>query len=163
EHRSALSAVVFAGGMSIGDLARSERVGAPAMTKTVGVLETEGLARRVRDAEDGRIVRVEATTDGKAFVLRGRSQRVARIGPALYAAMYESVAAHSRAGFNVVVDVGHHDRTVLADCARRLVGLPVLFVGVRCPIEVIVERRNAGQAGREGEYLTAPTTEIPAP
>ena len=89
--------------------------------------------------------------------------RLAPLVPALYAAMYESVAAHSRAGFNVVVDVGHHDRTVLADCARRLVGLPVLFVGVRCPIEVIVERRNAGQAGREGEYLTAPTTEIPAP
>jgi len=88
---------------------------------------------------------------------------LAPLVPALYAAMYESVAAHSRAGFNVVVDVGHHDRTVLADCARRLVGLPVLFVGVRCPIEVIVERRNAGQAGREGEYLTAPTTEIPAP
>src|SRR5207237_2661015 len=51
----------------------------------VGVRETEGLARRVRDAEDGRIVRVEATTDGKAFVLRGRSQRVARIGRALAA------------------------------------------------------------------------------
>ena len=27
----------------------------------------------------------------------------------LYPAMYESIAAHSRAGVNVVVDVGHHD------------------------------------------------------
>lgn len=89
--------------------------------------------------------------------------RLAPLVPALYAAMYDSVAAHSRAGFNVVVDVGHHDRTILADCARRLAGLPVLFVGVRCSIEVIVERRNAGQPGREGEYLTASTTEIPAP
>ena len=83
EHRSALTAVVFGGRISIGELARSEQVGAPAMTKTVGVLEAEGLARRVPDMRDGRIVRVEATNDGKAFVLRGRDQRVARIGRAL--------------------------------------------------------------------------------
>jgi chloramphenicol 3-O phosphotransferase len=63
--------------------------------------------------------------------------------PVLYAALYDSIAAHSRAGLNVVVDVGHHDTAVLADCARRLVGLPVLFVGVRCPIEVVMERRKA--------------------
>ena len=42
----------------------------------------------------------------------------------LYAAMYESIAAHSRLGLNVVVDVGHHDcystpRGILCDCARR--------------------------------------------
>ncbi len=66
--------------------------------------------------------------------------------PALFVAMYESIAAHSRAGLNVVVDVGHHDRRILADCAKRLEGLPVLFVGVLCPIGVIMERRNAGQA-----------------
>lgn len=29
--------------------------------------------------------------------------------PALYAAFYDSVAAHSRQGLNVVADVGHHD------------------------------------------------------
>ena len=68
--------------------------------------------------------------------------------PILYRAMYESVAAHSRLGLNVVVDVGHHDayavpRGILPDCARRLSGLPVLFVGVRCPIEIIMERRRA--------------------
>ncbi len=68
--------------------------------------------------------------------------------PVLYAALYESIAAHSRAGLNVVVDVGHHDPEILADCARRLVGLPVLVVGVRCPIEVIMERRNAAPVGR---------------
>jgi chloramphenicol 3-O phosphotransferase len=76
--------------------------------------------------------------------------------PILYSAMYESIAAHSRLGLNVVVDVGHHDaytvpRGILPDCARRLSGLPVLFVAVRCPIEVIMERRRAtwgpGSAG----------------
>lgn len=67
---------------------------------------------------------------------------------ALYRALYESIAAHSRLGLNVVVDVGHHDsyarpRGILVDSARRLQGLPVLFVGVRCPLEVIMERRRA--------------------
>jgi chloramphenicol 3-O phosphotransferase len=66
----------------------------------------------------------------------------------LYRAMYDAIAAHSRLGLNVVVDVGHHDdysvrRGILPDCARRLSGLPVLFVGVRCPIEVVMQRRQA--------------------
>lgn len=89
--------------------------------------------------------------------------RLAPLVPALYQAMYESIAAHSRAGLNVVVDVGHYDRSILADSARRLLDLPVLFVGVRCPIEVIMERRNAGQRGREDGYLTGPVTDVPAP
>jgi chloramphenicol 3-O phosphotransferase len=82
--------------------------------------------------------------------------------PTLYAAWYEAIAAHSRAGLNVVADFGHHDAELLAACARRLEGLPVVFVGVRCPIEVIMERRNAGQPGREGMYATG-TPENPVP
>ncbi|MDX1932542.1 MAG: GNAT family N-acetyltransferase [Capsulimonadales bacterium] len=66
----------------------------------------------------------------------------------LYAALYDSIAAHSRLGLNVVTDIGHHDdyslpRGILTDAARRLTGLPVLFVGVRCPIDVIMERRRS--------------------
>jgi len=66
---------------------------------------------------------------------------------ALYGAMYDAIAAHSRQGLNVVVDVGHHDaysvpQGILYDSARRLTGLPVLFVGVRCPLEVIMDRRR---------------------
>ncbi|MBI1774529.1 MAG: chloramphenicol phosphotransferase [Proteobacteria bacterium] len=87
--------------------------------------------------------------------------------PVFYAALYDSIAAHSRLGLNVVADVGHHGadragRELLADCARRLQGLPALFVGVRCPIEVIMERRNAGEAGREDQYLIG-TAEDPKP
>lgn len=83
--------------------------------------------------------------------------------PVLYAAMYESIAAHSRLGLNVVVDVGHHGAIhpqVLGDCARRLAGLPVLFVGVRCPIEEIMRRRNL--AGPKGGYAVG-TREEPVP
>ncbi len=68
--------------------------------------------------------------------------------PVLYRAMYEAIAAHSRLGLNVVVDVGHHDayaipRGILPACARILSGLPVLFVGVRCSLETILARRRA--------------------
>ena len=88
---------------------------------------------------------------------------LATLQPALYAALYDSIAAHARAGLNVVSDVGHHDRAILGDCARRLVGLHALFVGVRCPIDEIMRRRNAGQPGREGRYATGPVDEPPAP
>lgn len=89
---------------------------------------------------------------------------LAPLVPAMYAAMYESIAAHSRTGLNVVVDVGHHDPRILRDSAPRLLGLPVLFVGVRCPIEVIMARRNAGEPGREGGYATGTEVDpVPAP
>ena len=70
----------------------------------------------------------------------------------LYGAMYDAIAAHSRMGLNVVVDAVHHDsysvpRRILPTCARKIQGLPVLFVGVRCPIEVVMERRRATWGG----------------
>ncbi|MCC5642570.1 hypothetical protein LC607_06310 [Nostoc sp. CHAB 5824] len=90
----------------------------------------------------------------------GERQDIEPLVPILYSAMYESIAAHSRLGLNVVVDVGHHDayaisRGILADSARRLNGLPVLFVGVRCPIEIIMERRQktGGKVGSAADSL----------
>ncbi len=66
----------------------------------------------------------------------------------LYLAMYDSIAAHSRRGINVVADTTHHDhysapRRVLGKCARLVKELPVLVVGVRCPLDVIMQRRLA--------------------
>jgi chloramphenicol 3-O phosphotransferase len=89
---------------------------------------------------------------------------LAPLVPRLYAALYEAVAAHARLGLDVVVDVGHHDPGLLADCARRLRGLPVLFVGLFCPLDTIMARRRQGQAGREGLYLTGSADDpVPAP
>jgi chloramphenicol 3-O phosphotransferase len=64
----------------------------------------------------------------------------------LYRALFESIAAHARQGLNVVVDVGLHESysrplPIVGDCARRLAGLPVLFVGVRCASDVVWRRR----------------------
>lgn len=66
----------------------------------------------------------------------------------LYRALYQAIAQHSRLGLNVVVDVGHHDayavpHGILPTCARQLHGLPVVFVGVHCPLEVVMHRRRA--------------------
>ncbi|RWC34364.1 chloramphenicol phosphotransferase [Mesorhizobium sp.] len=87
--------------------------------------------------------------------------------PGLYAALYESIAAHSRLGLNVVADVCHHDAyskplQILADCACRLAGLPALFVGVRCPIEIIMERRAASAADK-GYVTGSPDDPVPLP
>jgi len=75
---------------------------------------------------------------------------VSALVPSMYAALYDSIAAHARAGLNVVADVGHYDRDVLADCASRLSGLAVVFVGVTCPIDELMRRREATwQQGEE--------------
>lgn len=85
--------------------------------------------------------------------------------PVLYGALFEAVTAQARLGLNVVVDVGIHDGYsrplgILAQVAGRLRGLPVLFVGVRCPIETVMERRNAGSGER---YVTGSLSDPPAP
>jgi chloramphenicol 3-O phosphotransferase len=85
--------------------------------------------------------------------------------PTFYAALYDSIAAHSRLGLAVVSDLGHHVATqegmaILKDCARRVSGLPVLFVGVSAPIDVIMERRRAS-ASEGGPYVAAPEGEPP--
>ena len=76
----------------------------------------------------------------------------------LYAELYDEIAELARAGEDVAVDVGHHDSYsrplgILAASARQLSGLPVLFVGVRCPIEVIMARRNANPQHGFGFYV----------
>ena len=65
----------------------------------------------------------------------------------MYLAMYESIAAHSRRGLHVVVDVDHHDfysvpLKILPQCARILDGHWALFVGIRCPLDEIMHRRE---------------------
>ena len=84
--------------------------------------------------------------------------------PTFYAAVYESIAAHSRLGLSVVSEFGHHGAIhpgLLGDCARRLAGLPVLFVGVRCALDVIMKRRNESPPGRY--VVGSPDEPVPAP
>lgn len=65
----------------------------------------------------------------------------------LYRAVFGSIAIHSQLGFNVVSDFGIHEGHsqplgVLDDMRSILRGAPLLHVGVMCPLEVIMIRRN---------------------
>jgi chloramphenicol 3-O phosphotransferase len=72
---------------------------------------------------------------------------------ALYAELFDSIAALARHGDDVAVDIGLHEsyavpRDIQRDGAQRLGGLLVLFVGVHCPLDVIWQRR-AGTWGQD--------------
>jgi chloramphenicol 3-O phosphotransferase len=86
----------------------------------------------------------------------------------LFDALYEAVLAQSFLGCNVVVDVGHHDDYsrslgILQRVSARLQDRPAYFVGVRCPVEVILDRRAEGSHERDRPYETrGPNGAIPA-
>ncbi len=81
-----------------------------------------------------------------------------------YRELFDRLTALARDGRDVASDVGIHDGysqplEILAEAVTRLHGLPVLFVGVRCPIDVIMARRNADPQG--GYYAAGES--VPAP
>lgn len=94
---SALSVLVFAGPVRLTDLARIEQVKPPTMTKIVAGLETAGLVRRRRDAEDARAVRLEATARGARLLQEGRRRRVARLASALETLTVDELETLTRA------------------------------------------------------------------
>jgi chloramphenicol 3-O-phosphotransferase len=62
-------------------------------------------------------------------------------GRRAFHALHEWVAASSRAGCNIVLDhLMMIDPPVLQDCIWSLKGLPVLFVSLKPPFEVLMER-----------------------
>jgi chloramphenicol 3-O phosphotransferase len=89
--------------------------------------------------------------------------------PILFDALYDAVIAQSRLGLNVVVDVGHHDDYskplgILQRVSPRLKDRPAFFIGVRCPLATIMDRRTTVESGREGSYLGRdPDGAIPEP
>lgn len=76
---SALSVVVFAGPVTIGELAAAEQVRVPTMSRVVVALKATGLVRRVPDLSDRRVVRVEATDAGRRLLFAGQRRRVAAL------------------------------------------------------------------------------------
>lgn len=74
--------------------------------------------------------------------------KIEQMVPVLYAALYDSVRLHALNGLNVVIDSKHHDSYIeprgyiLPDCARRMAGVSVLFIGVKCSLDEIWARRE---------------------
>lgn len=73
---SALSVLVFAGPVSLAQLAKAEQVKPPTMARLVDALEDAGLARREVDKSDLRAVRIRATAKGRKLLLEGRARRL---------------------------------------------------------------------------------------
>lgn len=63
------------GDLTIGELARLERVQPPSMTRTVTCLEELGTVTRRPHETDGRVVVVALTERGREFVLADRKRR----------------------------------------------------------------------------------------
>src|SRR5713101_1680265 len=72
---SALS-VLMSGAKTLGELAAAEQVRAPTMSRLVSEMERAGVARKVPDREDARVVRVHATPKGLRALSRGRAMRI---------------------------------------------------------------------------------------
>lgn len=73
---SALSVVVFAGPVTLGDLAAAEQVRPPTMTRIVDALLEQGLVAKKKNADDARSTLVHATAAGKKLLMQGRERRV---------------------------------------------------------------------------------------
>lgn len=73
---SALSVIVFAGPMSLSELAAAEQVKPPTMSRIVDALVELGLVSRETRAGDRRSLEIAATTEGRELLDAGRERRV---------------------------------------------------------------------------------------
>jgi DNA-binding MarR family transcriptional regulator len=81
---SALSVLVFAGRpLSLAELADSEQVKNPTMSRLVAAMEQDGLVRIVASKEDARSIQIRPTNRGKALLLAGKKGRVGSLAAAL--------------------------------------------------------------------------------
>jgi DNA-binding MarR family transcriptional regulator len=94
---SALSVLVFGGAKTLGELAASEQVQPPSMTRTVRKLEEAGLAVRELDPLDRRVTWVYPTPQGERVLREGRARRVASLAARLGGLDGEELAALERA------------------------------------------------------------------
>jgi len=100
---SALATVERLGTPTLGELASSEQVQPPSMTKIVVGLEGAGLVSRQEEETDRRIVRVKLTAEGRRTLARSRSLRNAYLVRRL-----RRLSADERAALGDVVRLLEH-------------------------------------------------------
>jgi chloramphenicol 3-O phosphotransferase len=102
------------------------------------------------------VFRYVPTEPGAAAPFRIES---GELGMRLFDGLHRMVGSLADAGLSVIVDHVLLEPAWLPDLAARLEGHDVLFVGVRCPLEVVVERerarrdRTVGQAAAQWEVV----------
>ena len=117
-----------------------------------------------------RYVRPEGRDDGPFRIETGP------LGRRLVAGMHRTVAALADSGLDVIVDHVLLDAEWLPECRRLWSPFETLFVGVRCPLEIVLERerlrkdRTIGQAEaqfavvhRAGGYDVEVDTSVESP
>jgi len=80
------------------ELATQQGVSQPAMTQLVTRLQDAGLAERVPDPDDGRVVRVHITETGRTELARRRTARIARLGT-----LFDRLSADERAALSAAL------------------------------------------------------------
>lgn len=94
---SALSVIVFAGPLKLGDLADAEQVRPATMSRIVDALVEAALVTKRVDADDARAVQIEATRDGSRVLQAARARRVDTLVEGLEALAPDELRALDRA------------------------------------------------------------------
>ena len=102
-----LVAIKYAPGVTVGELAASERVSTAAMSKRVSRLERDGLVTRTQSETDRRQVGLTLTDEGQRVLRRVRSRRTAWLATRL-----DTLSADELARVGAAVDALSH---LLAD------------------------------------------------
>ena len=76
---SALAVIEGAGRVTLGELAASEQVQPPTMTRIAAALEERGLVVREADPSDGRVAWLRLSADGQRFLDRTRGRKNAYV------------------------------------------------------------------------------------
>jgi len=71
--------VLMGGPRTIGDLAATEQVQPPTMSRLIREMEAAGLVFRTRDDADRRVIWIQWTPDGEGVLTRGRELRIATL------------------------------------------------------------------------------------
>lgn len=76
---SALSVIVFGGKTSLSELAKTEQVRPPTMSRIIDALVHDGLVKRETDKTDRRSIIITATEKGTRIMHEGRGRREKRL------------------------------------------------------------------------------------
>ena len=103
-------------------LAARESVSQPAMTQLISRLEESGLVRREASPEDGRVVLVVITDDGRATLARRRAARTQRLTSIIAQLSPDQRAALASAlpGLDALASVPRDDNPAKADHAKTV-------------------------------------------
>lgn len=70
------------------------------------------------------------------------AEQFSRLVPVVISGLHTCVGALARAGNNVLLDHVLEEKVWLEECLEQWVGLDVIFVGVKCPLEELEKREK---------------------